>query len=32
MLNLKMAIQATKTSYALYAEQVHGKFSLCINL
>ena len=31
MLNLKIAIQATKTSYALHAEQVYGKFSLCMN-
>ena len=31
MLNLKVAIQATKTSYVLHAEQVHCKFSLCIN-
>ena len=26
-----MTLQATKTHYALHAEQVHGKFTLCFN-
>ena len=28
---LKIALVATKTPYALYAKQVHGKFPLCFN-
>ena len=31
MLNLKIALQATETTYALHTEQVHGKFSLYFN-
>ena len=29
--NLKIALQETETTYALHAEQVHSKFSLCFN-
>ena len=29
MLKLKITLLATKTPYALHAEQVHGKFPLC---
>ena len=31
MFKFKIVLQATETTYALHAEQVHGKFSLCFN-
>ena len=31
MSNLIIALQTTKTLYALHTKQVHGKFSLCFN-
>ena len=32
MLKFKIALQATQISCALLAEQVHGKFPLCVNI
>ena len=31
MLEFRNTLQATKTPYALHAEQLHNKFSLCFN-
>ena len=31
MINLKITLHANNNPYALHAEHMHGKFSLCLN-